>query len=245
MSRESGWILPYVLLGLGLGVYVLGFALGHLDSDRTHRSPTWARMLNSAALVLAALAWWRGISQDSPLSTYAALIFGGMAFSFLGDLLMAHVIPLPMHPVPGMLAFGVAHGIYVVGYARIGRALGLANSLAWVAGVGGGLLLAALAWWVLIRAPDGDPVLGYGALVYALLLGGMSGAATALALQQPRFAVLAVGALLFLISDAILGNRLFRGNEWFLVGDAVWAIYIAGQSLIVFTLPVIRPLVGA
>jgi hypothetical protein len=72
-------------------------------------------------------------------------------------------------------------------------------------------------------------------LGYALLLGVMAGAAVGLVVQEARFLVLAIGALLFLVSDAILGNWLFRGNEWFLIGDGVWILYAAGQALIVFS----------
>ncbi|HHS98578.1 MAG TPA: hypothetical protein ENK08_11935 [Chloroflexi bacterium] len=232
-------VVPYILLIAGTGVYLLGLAFGSLNQDRTHRSPTWARMVHSATLVGAALVWWRGKSVGTDLAGFATMVFWGMLFSFVGDLLMARVVPLPKYPIPGMAAFGVAHVLYILGYVRAGTALGLGSGLAWGIGVGAGLLLAVVLWWVLIRAPDADPVLGYGALGYALLLGGMAGAAAALAVQQPRFAILAVGALLFLVSDAILGNRLFRHNDWFLVGDVVWVLYTAGQSLIVFTLPMV------
>ncbi|HEY77024.1 MAG TPA: lysoplasmalogenase [Thermoflexia bacterium] len=231
--------LPWVVLACGWGVYGLGFVFGRYDEGRTHRSPTWARMVHSAALVLAALVWWRGRAVGTGLAGFAAMVFWGMFFSFVGDLLMARVVPLPRYPIPGMVAFGVAHVLYILGYVRAGTALGLGSGLAWGIGVGVGLLLAVVLWWALIRTPDADPILGYGALGYALLLGGMAGAATALAVQRPRFAILAVGALLFLISDAILGNRLFRHNDWFLVGDVVWVLYTAGQSLIVFTLPMV------
>ena len=232
-------VVPYVLLVVGTVIYLLGLAFGSLSEDRTHRSPTWARMVHSAALVLAALVWWRGKGIGTDLAGFAAMVFWGMLLSFVGDLLMARVVPLPKYPIPGMAAFGVAHVLYILGYVRAGTALGLGDGLAWGIGVGVGLLLAVVLWWALIRAPDADPILGYGALGYALLLGGMAGAATALAVQRPRFAVLAVGALLFLVSDAILGNRLFRHNDRFLVGDVVWVLYTAGQSLIVFTLPMV------
>jgi len=229
----------YVLLAVGLTVYVLGLLFGSLSADRTHRSPTWTRMVNSAALVLAALVWWLGVAKGGHLASFAGFIFGGMLCSFVGDLLMAQVLPMPMYPVPGMLAFGAAHVLYIFGYARAGTALGLGDGRAWAGAVIGGLVLAAVLWWALIRAPGEDPVLGYGALGYALLLGGMAGAAAALALQDPRFSLLALGALLFLISDAILGNRLFRHNNWLLVGDVVWILYIAGQSFIVLTSAVV------
>jgi len=54
-------------------------------------------------------------------------------------------------------------------------------------------------------------------------------------LQEPRFVPLALGALLFLVSDVFLGHRLFQGGKFLLVGDLVWMTYIVGQLLIVFS----------
>ncbi len=224
----------YVLLALGLGVYLFGLALGHPDTERTHRSPVGARMFSSAALVLAALAWWR-MGQTTPLAGYTAFLALGMAFAFVGDLIMAGLISVQPTVIFGMLAFGITHVLYISGFAQGGHALGLSDPRAWGGGVAGGLAMAVIAWLALIRAPGSDPVLNYGALGYALLLGGMAGAAVGLAVQEPRFGILAAGGVLFLLSDAILGNQLFRHNTWFPVGDVVWSLYIAGQALIVFS----------
>ena len=241
LSVSSGW--AYVLLVVGLALYILSFALGHLDRHRTHRSATWARMVNSATLVLAALLWWLA-SRGTTLSPTSGLVFWGMICSFAGDLLMARVIRLPHYPIPGMVAFSATHVLYIIAYALAGRALGMGRWSIWAATVAAEVVLAAVLWRALISSPTSSPVLNYGALVYALLLGAMSGSATSLALHHPRFTILAVGALLFLVSDAILGNHLLRNSKWFLVGDAVWALYITGQSLIVFTTPWVLPLVA-
>ncbi len=233
--KGSFSVLTYGLLILGMGVYLLGLLFGRFDAGRIHRSPTWARMASSVALVLAALAWWLGAGRSTPLAAYTAFLFLGMLLSFVGDLTMAQLLPLSPHVLFGMLAFGLAHVAYLIGYGQAARAMALTDPRAWAGGVGGALLLAVLLWWALIRSPGSSSPLSYGALGYALLLGGMFGAALALAVQDARFLQLAVGALLFLASDVILGNRIFRENDWFLVGDVVWMLYIAGQALIVFS----------
>lgn len=232
-------ILTYGLLIAGMATYALSFLFGRLDADRTHRSAVWARMASSAALVLAALVWWLGAGRATPLAGYTFFVFAGMLCSFIGDLTLAQLLPLKPHLPFGMLAFGAAHVLYLCGYAQAGQALGLNDPRAWVGGIVGGLLAAALMWWAVIHKPGSRSVLDYGALVYGLLLGAMAGAAVALALQWPRFWGLAAGALLFLASDAVLGNRLFRRGNWLMVGDVVWALYIAGQALIVFSTAVL------
>jgi hypothetical protein len=229
----------YGLLALGMGIYILSVFFGRLDRDRTHRSNTWARMVNSAALVLAALVWWRGTTLDTPLSTYAAFVFWGMLLSFIGDLLMAQFLPIPGYPIPGMLAFGTAHFLYTLAYVQGGQASGLTDGSAWAAAIAVWIIVGGILWRALIDNPGANPVLRYGSLVYALLIAVMAGSATALTIQSPRFIILALGAVLFVISDAILGNRILRKNDWFLVGDVTWATYITGQALIVFALPML------
>ncbi len=224
-----------LLLAVWAALLILGFAFGQLDEERINRIPRANKILSSAILVVCALIWWLAGASGTPLAAYAALLFFGMAFSFLGDAIMARLLPLPQHVLFGIGAFGVAHVLYISGYLRLGGVLGLQDGRARAAGLAVLLVLAVVLWWVLIRSPQTDAVLNYGSLAYALLLGGMAGLAVSLALQEPRFVLLALGAVLFLVSDVLLGYRLFQGGTFLLVGDLVWMTYIVGQVLIVFS----------
>ena len=227
--------LLYALLTIWAALLILGFVFGKLDQERINRIPRASKILSSLILVICALIWWRAGATGTPLAAYAALIFFGMAFSFLGDLIMAQLLPLPQYVLFGMGAFGVAQVLYISGYLRLGGVLGLQDGRARVIGLAVLLVLAVVLWWVLIRSPQTDAMLNYGSLGYALLLAAMVGLAVSLALQESRFAPLALGAVLFLISDTFLGHRLFQGGQFLLVGDLVWATYIVGQLLIVFS----------
>lgn len=235
MYRISYATLLYALLIIWAALLILGFVFGKLDEERINRIPRPNKILSSAILVICALIWWRAGASGTPLSTYAALLFFGMAFSFLGDLIMAQLLPLPQYVLFGIGAFGVAHVLYISGYLRLGGVLGLQDGRTRTLGLAVLLVLAVVLWWVLIRSPQTDAVLNYGSLVYALLIAVMAGLAVSLALQQPRFVPLALGAVLFLISDVFLGHRLFQGGKFLLVGDLVWMTYIVGQLLIVFS----------
>ncbi|MBN1955026.1 MAG: hypothetical protein JW900_08255 [Anaerolineae bacterium] len=225
----------YGILCLGLGIYLLSFLLSHRGATLTHRSAAWARLASSAALVVTALIWWIGSGRSTSLAGYAAWIFFGMLLSFVGDLIMARVIPLPDHVPAGIVVFGIAHILYILGYVQASLALSLGNPWAWIIGEGGIFILAVIFWWLLVRAPGSPPLLRYGSLGYMLLLALMAGTAVSLAIQDHRFLMLATGAILFMTSDAILGNRLLRKNDWLLVGDVVWMLYVGGQALIVFS----------
>jgi hypothetical protein len=231
----SHFALLRLLLAIGAALLILGFAFGRLDQERINRIPRANKILSSAILVVCALIWWLVGASGTPLAPYAALLFFGMAFSFLGDLIMARLLPLPQHVLFGMGAFGVAHVLYISGYLRLGSVLGLQNGRAQAVGLAVLLVLAAVLWWALIRSSQTDAVLNYGSLGYALLLAAMAGLAVSLALQEPRFVPLALGAVLFLVSDVFLGHRLFQGGTFLLVGDLVWMTYIVGQLLIVFS----------
>lgn len=234
VSRPCATLL-YALTAIGAALLIVGFALGRLDEERINRIPRANKILSSAILVVCALIWWLAGASGTPLAAYAALIFFGMAFSFVGDVIMAQLLPLPQHLLFGMGAFGVAHVLYSSAYLRLGGVLGLQDGRARAAGLAVLLILAVVLWWTLIRSPQIPAVLNYGSLGYALLLAAMAGLSVSLALQEARFVPLALGALLFLVSDVFLGYRLFQGGKFLLVGDLVWMTYIAGQLLIVFS----------
>jgi uncharacterized membrane protein YhhN len=82
----------------------------------------------------------------------------------------------------------------------------------------------AVAW----RLPA-DRAMAPGVALYALSLSAM--AAAAFLSRFPRRRV-ALGALMFLVSDLLIFARAgpLHGRPW--VGDAVWILYFSGQTLI-------------
>jgi hypothetical protein len=113
--------------------------------------------------------------------------------------------------------------------------LGLGSGPVWLWSLVIYLAAAVLLWVLLIREPGRGPVLNYGTLGYSLLLTAMGGAAMALALQDASFIPLAVGGLLFIVSDLILGSELMRRTHFPSIGDVIWTTYTVAQMLIVFS----------
>jgi uncharacterized membrane protein YhhN len=213
-------------------VLVIAFIFGHYNQERTRRTIKPLRLSTSWILVACAWIIW---ATSTTLRTPALLIALGMTFGALGDLVLANVIPLPKRMISGIVVFAIGHLCYIAGFSQTAGVLGLndpfGGSLLWVIFV----LLAAFLWFFLIYNPAKSRVLNLGSLFYGWLIAIMAGTATALALSDPRFTLTAIGGVLFLISDIILGNRELRDNGWFLVHDVVWVLYIAGQALIVVT----------
>jgi uncharacterized membrane protein YhhN len=225
-----------VIVNIGLiaipVLLLIAFVFGRYNPERTRRTIKPLRMSTSFVAVLIALATWL---SNTPLAAAASWFFFGMVFGFLGDLILADIIPLPKRMISGIIAFGVGHVCYIIGFSSVAALLGLNNpitgSLFWVVYV----LVSSFLWVVFINNPAKSRTLNIGSLIYAWLISVMAGAAGGLAIQDPRFTLTAIGGGLFLLSDLILGNRELRDNGWFLVHDVVWVLYIAGQALLVTT----------
>jgi YhhN family len=224
-------VIDQIILLLIAALLVGSFALNGYDAIRAGRMPKSAQLPQSALLVVLAATLWMA-ARDTKLSTLAALLWGGMAFGFLGDLFMANVLRQKNHVMYAIIVFAVGHVLYMLAFREIAVRLGLHGlgryALAMVITWG----LALVLWFALIRDPKGR-AMQYDALVYALFLASMAGFALGLALQQPALLPLAVGAVLFLLSDTLIAARLFAGRTFPYTGDVIWTTYIAAQTLIV------------
>lgn len=223
--------LAYALLALAALVMLAGLAIGN-RGDTRNRIPLPLRMLSSLLVWSASLLLWR--DADPGVRRQAGLAAAGMGCGFLGDLIMARVIPLPEHVMFGMIAFGVGHGCYIGATASNLAQRGALKSAA--APLLASWLIGTIGWYAVARNPAKPGVLNDAALAYALLLASMSGMGAALAMRDSRYLSLALGGTLFFISDLILAGELFRDLFFPHIGDAIWLTYLTGQGLIVESL---------
>lgn len=173
------------------------------------------------------------LAAAGTLSPGWLLVLGGLFASLLGDLLL---VP-PARFVAGLVAFLVAQVAYLVRF--VGQPIALGDPAA-IARIALGLAIAlAVAWLPGRRILAGARRAGLGApvAVYLVAILAMALAATASGLW-----ISAVGAWLFVASDAMLGLARFadgaRGSSDDGAADARWnvatmAAYHAGQVLIV------------
>lgn len=203
-----------------------GWLFGKYNADQTHKIHTDNRILSSIMLFSAGWSWqsWRG----GDLALFIAL---GMTFGLLGDFLMAQLIVKGEKSVlGGMLAFGIGHVCYIVGILSTNSI----HLIMWIVF----LIIGAILWYgVVYRTAKTITVLHYAALPYALLLASTAGFASGAALLDSTFILMAIGAVLFLISDLILATQLFNGVHFKGIGDVVWLTYGPAQMLIVYAMP--------
>ena len=199
------------LAGAALLAIVYGFTL-----SRSPPSPAKLLLKISGMVILTGVAAWAG----APL-----LLVAGLAACTLGDAFLAGRPERWL--IPGMAAFFVGHVFYVALFWATGQVSGdLLNTL------GRAVLVFAGAGYIFWLSPSLGPmrlpVLAYGAVI--LVMG-----AAAIALP-PGYGLVLIGALMFIASDAILANELFRrppgeAPRW-IPSVSLWNLYFFGQMLI-------------
>ncbi len=234
MSSSTSALL-WVLLAVFALSNAAAIAFGSTSPDRTRRAIPWLQRSTSLQLAIMAWLFWLLGARSTALNLFSLLIAVGMSVSFVADLIMAEVIRLPNRVMGGIVVFGVAHLAYIAAYAAGGRALSVLTPTVWAACVAVLLILGVLLWGRFVNNPSALPLLNRGALGYTLLITVMVATALAVSIGDARLGLLAVGAVLFLMSDLILGNHIFRQHNWPYVGEAVWLTYIAGQAGIVWS----------
>lgn len=233
--------LPYrsvghvILTAIG-AILVISFVLGRYDQRRRGRMAKITQLPQSALLtVLALIVWWtvdqRAFSM--PLTLFTLL---GISCGFLGDLFMANVFRQRQHILFGMIAFGIGHIFYMLGFREIAVWLNITHFGVYFPALLATWLVAVILWAILVRKPQGNS-LQYAALGYGLFLATMGGYAVGITLQRTEFLPLAVGGVLFLLSDTLIAAELFADRGFPYIGDVIWTTYIVAQVLIVLSTP--------
>ena len=114
------------------------------------------------------------------------------------------------------------------------------------------LVVGVIGWYLAVfRGQEKRSALHWMALPYALLLASTAGVVTGLAVQDPVFWPMAIGAALFVLSDLIIAGRLFNprplGSQRHsdLIDNTIWLTYGPGQMLIVYSVGSVRGAMAA
>jgi uncharacterized membrane protein YhhN len=209
IGRRLGWRIGWKLAGFAP---YLAVSAVHLAS-KLGRSPTLER--TSKALEMPTLAFGAGVAillaHNRPRTGIIALLFGGLALSWLGDVLI-HRLAL------GLGFFLAAHAAYIAMF-----------ELAFPERRPSRFGLLAIPWFLLLLVmlvPVAGPMLPL-VVLYGLILGAM-------AISSSRGNRLtALGGVLFVLSDSLLAVRLFTHHLQNGAGRfTVMFSYLAAQALI-------------
>lgn len=197
-------------------------------------APIHWRVASSAVLVAVGwLSWWS--LRREPDAPVALGIAAGMTFGALGDawaLAPRHLLP-DLRLLPPMVLFGLGHVAYMAAFLRARRSLVPPPRAAWAVSCVLWAGAATAGWHYTAGVAAAPAALRWGALGYSLLLAGTPAISTALAARNARYAPVAFGGGLFLVSDLVLALGAF--GEALRFGDELcWGTYGPGQMLIVF-----------
>jgi hypothetical protein len=202
-----------------------------------------SHLCSSLFLVAAAWIWFLGFSRSAAANT-VALFTAGIVLGTLGDFFnggaLQELVPLPDPVLGGIAAFALGHICYISGCLRVARRLDFRSPGRFWGPIVFWQLFALVGWFVVVYlgARSRTSVLVWAALPYSLLLAGLTGLASSLALADRRFIALAAGGILFLSSDLILAFEMFRGDFPYST-HAVWLTYGPAQMLIVYSMGLI------
>ncbi len=214
--------------------FVAGELIGKAKPDEYRRFSPVGKIVMMLAAITVALIGWLAFAADGPAAHFAPWIALGLAFGLLGDITLAGLLPFKKPLVPGMIAFALGHICYAVGIIIVGSLLGADKPDLTLALGLAGVALGLIAWWLVVRPSKVSRTTRCGALIYGLLLFGVTALALALTLSTGRMGILAAGLALFLISDLLLISEITEFFRFRLMGDVIWVIYSTGQLLIGF-----------
>ncbi|MEX0954135.1 MAG: lysoplasmalogenase [Rhizobiaceae bacterium] len=204
-----------------------------------------------AAVLYGFMAHWPASWQRTAVKTLSVALLGVLAWSTGGPLLLALALMASASGdaalaaeeerwfLPGLVAFLIAHVIYIALFATGSQGLGIlvAETLR---GIWALLIVIAASVLLARLVPAVPAAMRAPVVVYALAIAAMG----VMSVTVPGYAV-AVGATLFIASDAILAVRKYLIAEtsphaaW--TGYAVWVLYFTAQLTITLAIVAYSP----
>ncbi len=189
------------------------------------------------SLMILSFAWFLYLKQsDSYTLLFVCL---GYTFSWFGDLFnlqfdgIKKKIREPLFP--GILSFMVAQTFYIIAFLRI---ISLKTLLAcpWFLPILGALLIGpAVMFKFKVYSPERPGTIMWSAFIYGFFLGAMAAiAVTAAIILKGPWIGIAFGALMFLLSDAIMGDTTIRGKHPVTEFQIPWITYLAAQGFLLY-----------
>lgn len=186
-------------------------------------------------------------------SRYAVLILWGLALGWAGDLFL-HLITEKLWVFGiGLFAFLGGHVFYIAAFQKALSVMshGEARLFTWEECAAVGCILLLFVIYAVKKKVSGKLYMIIPVVLYALTISFMLVKAFRLCIENalvweaapalPLFLTVALGAVLFILSDATLGMILFAGHEknrplkWFNIGTYFAAQLLLGSSIYFLT----------
>lgn len=192
------------------------------------------KMCFSFSMIVVAFLLWR--NNFEILRNYSLLILLGMFFSAIGDMIMASIIKLKNRLIGGMSFFSLAHIFYILAYLKaIAAYKENLNYLVFI--LIGMYIFCIILWRVFVFNSTKSLTLNMVALVYALVICTMASLAINISLTvSGAWWMTTIGALLFILSDFLIGLSEIKEKGPKNQSVWVWLTYVPAQMCIIYTL---------
>ncbi len=162
----------------------------------------------------------------------------GMTLSFVGDIFnlqfdaIAKRIREPL--VGGIASFSLAQIFYIAAFLFLISPARLVAEGYLIPLVAALLAVPAILFRLRVYNPSRPPSIMRGAFIYGFILGCMAAVALSAALAAGgAWYLVAAGALLFLLSDAVMGETTIYGRHPRFEFQVPWLTYLVAQGLII------------
>ncbi|MHB8064678.1 MAG: lysoplasmalogenase family protein [Ruminiclostridium sp.] len=165
---------------------------------------------------------------------YKYLVLGVFA-CFTGDLIFGNVIPISASFLGGIVAFGIAQIFFICVFIKILKAnkIKVFNRRLFIS-MSVLSLICLLICFILVQYSATSTIISFGILAYSLLLCTMASFAISLTSINIRCWIIAAGAILFVVSDMIIGLTGFAIIRIANPGFAIWSTYVAALMGIIY-----------
>ncbi len=228
------------LLAVPLLVVVALLLRAEMQKPRnTSQVKIWKPLATVICIVIAALSF----TQHTHLPVYSGLIVIGLIFSLAGDWLLIDQDERPSQFVFGLVAFLIAHVVYIAAFAYTRSVLGVPFNPGRDIAIGVVLfLLGAVVYYYMKPSLGklGQPVLIYMTVISLMVHQAVSSVELGRGVLT-QGALVAGGALLFYISDFMLAiNKFVFDGEG--EANSVWVLstYYCAQLFIALSASLIR-----
>lgn len=200
---------------------------------------TVVKMLFSFSMIIIAFTFWQ-LNESQIFNRYLLLIFIGMTFSAIGDMAMAKLIRAKDRLIMGMSFFSLAHVFYVLSYIQITKKLDYSfNKLTIIFPIG--CIVSLCIWKFFVYNKDKSFKFNCVSLIYSMVISTMAFLALNLAIESKgEFLVLAIGAVIFMISDFIISISEIKERGPKNQSIWVWITYVIAQICIIYNYLLVR-----
>ena len=157
----------------------------------------------------------------------------GMAFSWFGDMTMSQVKPICLwtknRVVGGMAAFAAAHVFYLIGLFGGAAVAGINNSAAITAAAVIWCATMLFAWFFALRQSKEPFAIKSAGVVYITMVCVIAAMGIGITVYSVRLWPLALGGMLFLVSDVVVGLHDIGKRTIPYLEAVIWGTYAPAQ----------------